>query len=171
MSCSSSTRAFALIAGRDEIHVLQRQINRAQSTETDRTILAVLVSVFDRRRLADVMRIMQPATVLGRHRRLVARQWTQPPARKRGRLPIADRRSPASFANLFAASLPRTRPGDTGVSTANSAGSATASPRRACGTSCTKLPSIPHPTGPDRGPPTQHGTSSWASAMITGSGT
>ncbi len=68
--------------------MLQRQISRAQFTDTDRTILAVLGSVVDRRRLADVMLIVQPTTVLGWHRRLVARRWTQPPARRTGRPPI-----------------------------------------------------------------------------------
>ena len=86
---TGDTRDAEILALRHQIHVLQRQIRRAQFTDTDRTILAVLGSVVDRRRLADVMLIVQPATVLGWHRRLVARRWTQPPARRTGRPPIA----------------------------------------------------------------------------------
>ena len=50
--------------------------------DTDRTVLGVLSQVFDRDRLAQVFLIVQPATVLGWHRRLVARHWTQPGRRK-----------------------------------------------------------------------------------------
>ena len=81
-------RDAEILALRHQLIVLQRQIQRAQFTETDRTILAVLSGVFDRRRLAEVFLIVRPATVIGWHRRLVARHWTQPPTAKRGRPPI-----------------------------------------------------------------------------------
>ena len=55
------------------------------STDTDRTALGVLSQVFDRDRLSRVFVIVQPATVLGWHRRLVARHWTQPARRQAGR--------------------------------------------------------------------------------------
>ncbi len=42
-----------------------------------------------RRRLRDVFLIVQPATVIGWHRRLVGRHWTQPSAPKPGRPPLA----------------------------------------------------------------------------------
>ncbi len=48
----------------------------------------MLATVFDRHRLAGVFLIVKPATVIGWHRRLVTRHWTQPPAAKRGRPPI-----------------------------------------------------------------------------------
>lgn len=80
-------RDAEILALRHQLIVVQRQIERAQFTETDRTILAMLSGVFDRRRLAEVFPIVKPATVIGWHRRLVARHWTQPPAAKRGRPP------------------------------------------------------------------------------------
>ncbi len=85
---TGDTRDAEILALRHQLQVLQRQINRPQFTDTDRTILAVLGRVFDRRRLAEVMLIVQPATVIGWHRRLVTRRWTQPPGPKPGRPPI-----------------------------------------------------------------------------------
>jgi putative transposase len=64
--------------------VLQHQINRPRFTDTDRTILAILSTAFERSRLAQVMLIVQPKTVIGWHRRLVARHWTYPPTTRRG---------------------------------------------------------------------------------------
>ena len=81
-------RDAEILALRHQLLVLQRQIARAQFTETDRTILATLSSVFDRRRLGDVFLIVKPATVIRWHRRLVTQHWTQPPAKKRGRPPV-----------------------------------------------------------------------------------
>ncbi len=81
-------RDAEILALRHQILVLQRQIDRARFSETDRTILAILAGVIDRRRLAEVFLIVRPDTVIGWHRRLVARHWTQPPAAKSGRPPI-----------------------------------------------------------------------------------
>ena len=81
-------RDAEILALRHQVLVLQRQINRAQFTGTDRTILALLASVLNRRRLADVFLIVRPETVIGWHRRFVARHWTQPPTAKAGRPPI-----------------------------------------------------------------------------------
>jgi len=68
--------------------VLRRQIGKAQFTDTDRTILAVLASVMDRARQRTAFLIVRPETVLRWHRRLVARHWTQPPTATPGRPPI-----------------------------------------------------------------------------------
>jgi transposase len=84
---SGDERDAEILALRHQVLVLQRQINRPRFTETDRTILAMLARVFDRRRLAEMFLIVQPETVLSWHRRLVARHWTQPAAR-RGRPPV-----------------------------------------------------------------------------------
>ena len=81
-------RGAEILALRPQLLVLQRQIYRAQFTETDRTILALLSGVFDRRRLGKVFLIVRPDTVIAWHRRLVARHWTQTPTAKRGRPPI-----------------------------------------------------------------------------------
>ena len=65
-------RDAEILAPRRQLLVLQRQIDRVQFTETDRTILAVLATVFDRRRLAEVFSIVRPETVNCWHRRLIA---------------------------------------------------------------------------------------------------
>ncbi|MCP4959116.1 MAG: transposase, partial [Actinomycetia bacterium] len=76
-----------ILALRHQIMVLQRQIERPRFTPTNRTILAVLSRAFDRTGLGRVMLIVKPATVIGWHRRLVARHWTQPPQPRTGRPP------------------------------------------------------------------------------------
>jgi hypothetical protein len=83
---SGDERDAEILALRHQVLVLQRQIPHPRFTETNRTILAALSTVFDRARLARVMLIVKPDTVIGWHRRLVARHWTQPP--RRGRPPV-----------------------------------------------------------------------------------
>lgn len=73
---SGDERDAEILAFRHQVLVLQRQIDRPRFTETDRTALAVLSAVFDRRRLGEVLLIVRPDTVLGWRRRLVARHWT-----------------------------------------------------------------------------------------------
>lgn len=86
LSASGDDRDAEILALRHQVLVLQRQVTRPRFTETDRTVLALLSSVFDRARLAEVLLIVKPGTVLGWHRRLVARHWTQPS--RRGRPPV-----------------------------------------------------------------------------------
>ena len=52
MFATGDRRDAEILALRHQLLVLQRQIGRAQFTETDRTILAMLSGVFDRRRPA-----------------------------------------------------------------------------------------------------------------------
>jgi putative transposase len=81
-------RDAEILALRHQVLVLQRQIKRPQFNETDRTILALLASAMDRARRNRALVIVRPETVLGWHRRLVARHWTQPPTGQPGRPPI-----------------------------------------------------------------------------------
>ena len=84
---SGDRRDAEILALRHQILVLQRQVPRPAFDDTDRTVLGVLSQVFDRDRLGHVFLIVQlflivqPATVLRWHRRLVARHWTQPARR------------------------------------------------------------------------------------------
>ncbi len=84
---SGDRRDAEILALRHQILVLHRQVDRPRFTPTDRTVLAMLSRGFDRRRLGRVMLIVKPATVIGWHRRLVARHWTQPPKARTGRPP------------------------------------------------------------------------------------
>ena len=83
---SGDERDAEILALRHQVLVLRRQVPHPRFTETDRTILAALSTVFDRGRLAQILLIVKPETVIGWHRRLVARRWTQPP--KRARPPV-----------------------------------------------------------------------------------
>jgi putative transposase len=81
---SGDKRDAEILALRHQLLVLQRQVPRPRFTDTDRTVLAVLAKAVDRDRLSHVLLIVRPATVLGWHRRLVARRWTYP-TRRAGR--------------------------------------------------------------------------------------
>jgi len=85
---SGDARDAEILALRHQVLVLQRQINRAQFNESDRTSLALLTSVMGRDRRGRALMIVRPATVIAWHRRLVARRWTQPATGQPGRPPI-----------------------------------------------------------------------------------
>ena len=84
---SGDKRDAEILALRHQILVLRRQIERPRFTPTDRAILAVLSRGFDLQRLVRVMLIVKPATVIGWHRLLVVRHWTQPAQVRTGRPP------------------------------------------------------------------------------------
>ena len=88
MFAGADARDAEILALRHQVLVLQRQINRPQFNETDRTILALLSSVMDQARRGRALMIVHPATVIRWHRRLVARRWTQPPTTRPGRPPV-----------------------------------------------------------------------------------
>jgi len=81
-------RDAEILALRHQVLVLQRQINRPQFNERDRTIPALLASVMDQARSGRALLIVRPSAVIGWQRRLVARHWTQPPTDRPGRPPI-----------------------------------------------------------------------------------
>ena len=149
-------RDAEILALRHQVLVLQREINLPKLTSTDRTILAVLPRASDRSQLGRVMLIVKPDTVIGWRRRLVARQWTQPPTPRTGRHPPQPRYTASSDA------LTQKAPqGATGESTANSTASGTAWTPRSygrliCGGFCGQwfrllgCADAPEPEGPDR---------------------
>ena len=71
---------------RHEVVVLRRQIHRPALEPADRAVLAGLARLLPRRRLGRFS--VQPATLLGWHRDLVAKRWTYPHGRS-GRPAIA----------------------------------------------------------------------------------
>jgi transposase len=71
---------------RHQLAVLRRQVARPAFDDGDRALLAMLASVLPRRRWNAF--VVQPSTILGWHRRLVARSWTCPHKRP-GRPPTA----------------------------------------------------------------------------------
>ena len=82
---SGDRRNAEILALRHQLLILQRQVPKPTFEDRDRAVLGVLSQVFDREHLARVFLIVQPATVLRWHRRLVARHWTQPARPKPGR--------------------------------------------------------------------------------------
>jgi len=82
--------------------VLQRQVSRPRFSEADRTIFAVLSEVIDRHRLAEVFVVVGPATVVGWHRRLVARHCPGRTCRAPCRLHAS---SSTSLPDILAAAL------------------------------------------------------------------
>ena len=71
---------------RHQLAVLRRQVERPRFDEADRALLAALSGALPRRRWP--VFVVQPATLLAWHRRMVARRWTYRSTR-RGRPPTA----------------------------------------------------------------------------------
>jgi putative transposase len=71
---------------RHQLEVLRRQVKRPEFRPAGRALLAVLSSALPRGRWP--VFLVAPGTILRWHRRLVARQWTQP-YRRGGRPPLS----------------------------------------------------------------------------------
>jgi hypothetical protein len=71
--------AIEVVMLRHEVAVLRRQVHRPALEPADRAVLAALARLLPRQRLGRFF--VQPATLLGWHRDLVANRWTDPHAR------------------------------------------------------------------------------------------
>ena len=65
-----------IVVLRHEVGILRRQTNRPAMTAVDRIFLAAASRLLPRARWRSF--VLTPATLLGWHRRLVARRWTYP---------------------------------------------------------------------------------------------
>ncbi|HEY6622756.1 MAG TPA: integrase core domain-containing protein [Acidimicrobiales bacterium] len=83
---SDTDLAIEVVMLRHEVAVLRRQVHRPALEQADRAVLAGLARVLPHRRL--VRFFVQPATLLGWHRDLVANRWAYPHGRP-GRPAIA----------------------------------------------------------------------------------
>src|SRR5436190_15240586 len=72
---SEREKEIEILLLRHELRVLQRQVARPQLTPADRALLAALSRVLSRQRWKSSV-FVTPATLMRRHRELVARRWT-----------------------------------------------------------------------------------------------
>jgi len=85
---SEFAKDVELLVLRHQLVVLGRQQRRPSLRPADRAFLAALTRVLPRQRRRRLL--VTPQTLLGWHRELVRRKWTQP-RRRSGRPPVDDR--------------------------------------------------------------------------------
>jgi hypothetical protein len=88
---SDTAKDIEILVLRPQLAVLQRRTPRPRMSWTDRALIAALTRLLPVRRRLGLL--ITPATVLGWHRRLVARRWTTQPTRP-GRPAISDNHRP-----------------------------------------------------------------------------
>jgi putative transposase len=98
---SNDLKELEIVVLRHELAILRRRTRRPAMTWTDRLFLAAASQLLPRARWRSF--IVTPATLLRRHRRLVAKRWTY--ARRAGRPPV--RREIRELVVRFARDNPR----------------------------------------------------------------
>lgn len=134
---SKAAKDAELLVVRHENVVLRRQLAGPIRYEpADRFWFAALSTLVHPSRWQKIFPVT-PGTLLGWHRRFIAGKWNYTARRRTGR--------PPTEAVTKALVLRRTRGGDTDASRASWPGSATGSPPRRSGGSCTPQASTRHP--------------------------
>jgi hypothetical protein len=142
---SDTAKDIEILVLRHQLAVLQRRTPRPRRSWTDRALIAALTRLLPVRRRLGLL--ITPATVLGWHRRLVARRWTTQPTRP-GRPAIS-----AGVRALVIRLATENPTWATAASTANLPASAIRSAPPPSGPSCTAPESThrcgePDPPGP-----------------------
>jgi hypothetical protein len=74
---SDTTKGIEILVLRHQLAVLHRRTPRPRMSWTDRALLAALTRLLPVRRRLGLL--VNPATILGWHRQLIARRWTTSP--------------------------------------------------------------------------------------------